>query len=310
MPDIPGEVIALITVLSWSIGIFPFTEAAKRVGAGPLNKYRLLLAWLIISILLLVWKHLKPADLFILPNSNHYLWFIVSGIIGFTLGDYFGLSSFAILGPKLASVYTTFAPVFALFGGIFLLDETINGIGIAGIFTTLAGVIWLSLSKKDNFHAKSSGFDRNTKGILFAITGAACQGLGLVLSKKGFQSGEIQSLHAVWLRLLGGFSGALLLSVIAGNLKAYFIPVWKNEKNMLPFMIAGTLFGPVIGVSLSLITIQKMEVAAAQTIFALMPVIVLPLNVVIYKEKITISSLLACLTAIAGVILIVWRNSI
>ena len=75
-------------------------------------------------------------------------------------------------------------------------------------------------------------------------------------------------------------------------------------------MFLGTLFGPVMGVSLSLLAIQHMEVAAAQTIFALLPIVVLPINYFYYKEKITIQAIGACLIAILGVVILIWRNSL
>ena len=63
-----------------------------------------------------------------------------------------------------------------------------------------------------------------------------------------------------------------------------------------------------MGVTLSLLTIQKLEVAVAQTIFALLPLFVLPISLIIYKERITSQSVFACLLALVGVLLLIWRN--
>jgi len=73
-------------------------------------------------------------------------------------------------------------------------------------------------------------------------------------------------------------------------------------------MLVGTLIGPIAGVTCSLYAIQKLEVAVAQTIFALLPIFVLPVNLFVYKEKITIQSVFACITAIFGVLILIWRN--
>jgi len=70
------------------------------------------------------------------------------------------------------------------------------------------------------------------------------------------------------------------------------------------------LLGPVTGVTLSLFAIQKLEVAVAQTIFALLPLFVLPINYLFYKEKITFQSIFACLIALTGVVLLIWRNTL
>jgi len=236
----------------------------------------------------------------------------LSGIVGFTIGDYFSFSSFKILGPKLGSLYTTIAPGAALLAGYLILDQTMNLIGVFGILITIGGVIWLTLSKKDKKASEKAGFERDTKGILFGIIGALCQGTGLVLSKLGMDSysEKLPTLHAVWIRLLFAFGAAFLIAIVSGRMKANSMPVFKNQNNGLPYMFLGTLFGPVLGVSLSLLAIQHLSVATAQTIFALLPIVVLPINYFYYKEKITIHAVFACAIAVLGVFVLIWRDSI
>ncbi len=308
--NLSGEVIAVLTTLCWSLGIFPFTEAAKRIGAAPLNQYRLLLAWIIISVILFFSNDLNIIQLFTTPQSYHYIFLGLSGIIGFSIGDYCSFTSFKLLGPKLGSLYTTFAPGAALIIGYIALNETINFIGLIGILITIGGVIWLTFSKKDAYEASKIGYKRDQKGIIYGIIGALCQGTGLVLSKYGmdYYSEKLPTMHAVWIRLLFAFAGAFIISILFGKLKSNSKPIFTNEKNNLPFLFLGTLLGPVMGVTLSLLAIQQLEVAVAQTIFALLPLFVLPISLIVYKEKITLQSVFACFIALTGVLLLIWRN--
>lgn len=306
-----GELIAILTTLCWSLGIFPFTEATKRIGAAPINQWRLLLAWLIISIILIINNSITVTQLFSNPQPNHFLFLGLSGIIGFTIGDYCSFTSFKLLGPKLGSLYTTFAPGAALSIGFIVLGEKINLIGIVGILITIGGVIWLTLSKKDKAAAELAGFKRDKKGIIFGIIGALCQGTGLVLSKYGmdFYAEKLPTMHAVWIRLMFAFTTAFIVSLFAKKLIQNSKPIFANQNNAIPFIIMGTFLGPVAGVSLSLLAIQKMEVAVAQTIFAMLPIFVLPINLFVYREKITIQSVFACIVAILGVMILIWRNN-
>lgn len=308
--NLSGELIAILTTLCWSLGIFPFTEAAKRIGAGPLNQYRLLLAWIIISVILFFFNDLNIIQLFATPQPYHYIFLGLSGIIGFSIGDYCSFTSFKLLGPKLGSLYTTFAPGAALIIGYVALNETINFIGIIGILTTIGGVIWLTFSKKDAYEASKIGYKRDRKGIIYGIIGALCQGTGLVLSKYGmdYYSEKLPTIHAVWIRLLFAFIAAFVVSILLGKLKSNSKPIFTNEKNNLPFLFLGTILGPVMGVTLSLMAIQQLEVAVAQTIFALLPLFVLPISLIVYKEKITLQSVFACFIALTGVLLLIWRN--
>jgi drug/metabolite transporter (DMT)-like permease len=307
-----GVIIALLTTVCWSIGIFPFTEASKRFGTAALNQYRLFLGWLVISILIICFYPISIIGLFSIPQFNHYLFLGLSGIIGFTIGDYFSFTSFKILGPKLGSLYTTIAPGASLLAGFLILGQTMNFVGVIGICITIGGVIWLTLSKKDKKASEKAGFERDPKGIIFGLIGALCQGTGLVLSKLGMDSYEekLPTLHAVWIRLLFAFGAAFFIAIVTGRMKANSMPVFKNQNNGLPFMFLGTLFGPVLGVSFSLLAIQHLSVATAQTIFALLPIVVLPINYFYYKEKITIQAIFACAIAVLGVFVLIWRDSI
>lgn len=305
-----GELLAIITTLCWSIGIFPFTAATIRIGAAPINQYRLILAWVIISLILIFVNSISVTELFTRPHFYHYLILGLSGIIGFTLGDYCSFTSWTLLGPKLGSLYTTFAPGASLIAGYLILGEKINFIGVCGIIITVGGVIWLTLSKKDKAAADKVGFSRNKKGIVYGIIGAICQGTGLVFSKLGMDwyPDKLPTMHVVWIRLLFAFLAAFISSLFLKKLIQNSKPIFQNKNNGIPFMLLGTLLGPVMGVSFCLMAIEKIEVAVAQTIFALLPIFVLPISLFVYKEKITGQSVFACMTAVLGVMILIWRD--
>ena len=309
-----GIIIALVTTLCWSIGIFPFTEAAKRFGTSALNQYRLFLGWILISFIACFYYSVSPVYLVTSPTWHNYFYLGLSGIIGFTIGDFCSFNSFKMLGPKLGSLYTTIAPCATLILGAIILDEKINVIGIMGMLITVGGVVWLTLSKKDALISQKLGFARNRKGIIFGIVGALCQGSGLVLSKLGFQKTteltELPTLQAVWIRLLFAFTAAMLVSFFSRSFIKNSKIVLTNQNKGLKFMFAGTLLGPVAGVTLSLTAINYLKVAEAQTIFALLPIFVLPLNYFFYKERISLLSVLASLLAVCGVFILIWRDKI
>jgi drug/metabolite transporter (DMT)-like permease len=273
-----------------------------------------LLAWILITLIATIYYQVSPLNLATSPTAHNYFYLGLSGIIGFTIGDFFTFNSFKMLGPKLSSLYTTIAPCAALIFGMIFLNEEIGLLGIAGMLVTIGGVIWLTLSKKDASAASEKGFTRSAAGIASGIAGALCQGCGLVLSKLGFQKTseliEIPTLQAVWIRLLFAFTGAMVIAFFTGKFRENFRTVISNKDKGLKYMVAGTILGPVAGVSFSLLAISRLKVAEAQTIFALLPVFVLPLNYFFYREKITLPAILACLTAVTGVFILIWRDYI
>ena len=87
-------------------------------------------------------------------------------------------------------------------------------------------------------------------------------------------------------------------------------PILRNENKGVLYAVMGTIFGPVVGVSFSLYAVSLIDASVAQTIFSLVPVCVLLLGYMVYREKLTVMSVLSAIVAIAGVIVLIWREQI
>src|SRR3989304_1559519 len=164
MTNYQGELFAFCTTLCWSIGIFPFTEAARRLGPNSVNHFRILLAVLLLSVICFFFLPYNINSFFSQTLNEHWFWFGLSGIIGLAFGDYFGFTAFAILGTRIGSIFTTLSPAAALLLGYFLIHEKINLIGILGILITIGGVIWISFSKSQTSSLKDYGLGSIRKG--------------------------------------------------------------------------------------------------------------------------------------------------
>ncbi len=304
-----GIFFALLTMLSWSICIFPFTQAARRLGSNTLNHFRLLLAIIFLAIANLVLNKEEFFSVFSFSYSYFWLWLGLSGIVGLTIGDFFAFKMYAILSPRIGSVLTTLSPAATLIAGYLLLGETINGIGIAGMILTMIGVMSISLGRVEREKIPDHGHGSIFAGIVFGILSAICQGVGLVLSKKGMVHEEmvVSSLPATFIRIIIAFFSLFLFTVVQGKLAAISRPVFRNQNGGIKFAILGTIFGPFLGVCLSLYTISNMDVSVGQTIFSLMPVCALLISVLFFKEKITLRSLFGIVVAISGVMILIWR---
>jgi drug/metabolite transporter (DMT)-like permease len=56
-------------------------------------------------------------------------------------------------------------------------------------------------------------------------------------------------------------------------------------------------------VSLSLFAVQHATTGVASTIMSIMPIIIIPVSVVMFKEKVTVKEIIGAVIAIAGVAL-------
>ncbi|MBX7206074.1 MAG: DMT family transporter [Bacteroidia bacterium] len=307
-----GLIAAFITVLSWACGTLAFTNASRLLSAGLLNKFRLMLALFSLTIIASVADAKNPAELITSPSLQNWLWLGLSGLVGLSIGDYFIFVALRIMGARRGSLFSTISPAASLLTGYFILGESINLIGIGGMLITTYGIFTILNHQSEKEEVKQDKQGSYTKGILMGIASAVCQGFGLVLAKKGMMQDGIQtisSIDAAWIRMLFGFGSLFLIDILRQRDVRFVLPLLK-DKQALKYTLLGTLFGPVIGVSLSLYAASHVEVSLAQTILSLTPVMVLPLAALIYHTKITLHMWLGVLIAIMGVVVLIWRNEI
>jgi drug/metabolite transporter (DMT)-like permease len=144
---------------------------------------------------------------------------------------------------------------------------------------------------------KQVKFSHPISGILFVFGGALGQAVGLVFSKVGM--GSYNAFAATQIRVLVGFIGFLVLIFLRGM----WPRVWKFMKSpaaMKPLFV-GSVFGPFIGVSFSLLAVQHTQAGVASTIMAIVPVLIIPPAIVFFKEKVTLKEIVGAVIAVCGV---------
>lgn len=149
------------------------------------------------------------------------------------------------------------------------------------------------------------------KGILLGIGAALGQGFGIVLSKigmnhysiaaKGTEVASYIPFAATQMRIISGAIGFALIILITRRTGT----VWAGikDKKAMGATFMGAIFGPFVGVSLSLMAVQYTNTAIASTIMATTPIIILIPYILFYKKKITLVELAGAVLSVGGVAL-------
>ena len=147
------------------------------------------------------------------------------------------------------------------------------------------------------------------KGILLGIGGALGQGLGIVLSKQGMNHYAIAAegsevagyipFAATQMRIITGIIGFALIIIFTGHLKT--LKSSFKDKKALSAVFGGSVFGPFIGVSLSLMAVQHTNTAIASTIMATTPILIIVPYVLFYKKKVTAIEIAGAILSVVGV---------
>jgi len=290
-----GELAALATSLSFSFGSSSFTLAGRRIGSLVVNRIRLIFAVIFLSL-----THWVTLGTFIPLNiaPERWFWFGLSGIVGLVIGDIFLFQSFVLVGPRIAMLMMSLAPVIAALEARAFLDESLKGGQILGILLTLAGIMWVVVDGK-----KKNGGTRNYKrGIILGLGAAIGQASGLVLAKRGF-GGEFSPISANLIRMLCAMVVLWIITLLQGQIKSTVQTLYRDKKGVL-FAGMGAFFGPFLGVTLSLFAVQHIEVGVASTLTSLPPIFLLPIGYFFFKEDFSWGSIAGTFLALGGVALL------
>jgi|YNPNPStandDraft_1061719.scaffolds.fasta_scaffold03647_2 drug/metabolite transporter (DMT)-like permease len=291
-----GEFAALLTAFCWAGSSLLFTASSRVLGALNTNRVRLVFAVLFLTAAHFLSKgSLLPFE----AGVERWLWLGLSGIIGLTLGDAFLFHSFVLLGTRIATLIMTGVPVISTLIAWIFLGEVLSITKIMGIGITVAGIALVILEQSSNGKNKIKERKSFLLGISTGVGGAICQAVGLVLAKRGM-AGNYPALSAVVIRMIIGMTVLWMITLFTGQLRKVLQQIYQNRQ-ALKFVAGGSIIGPVIGVWLSLVSIQATFVGIASTLMALTPVILLPVAKWGYKENLSSRAVLGTLISIVGV---------
>ena len=294
-----GEIAALTTAFFWTITAISFEIAGKKVGSLSVNLIRLVIAFTFLTLYNLAVRGLPfPID----ATAEQWFWLSISGIVGFVLGDLFLFQAYVVIGARISMLIMALAPFIAAIIGWFVLGETMSGQQFLALMLTFSGICIVVLKRpidENGDKMKKLRFKYPLAGLLLAFGGAVGQGGGLVLSKLGM--GNFDPFAASQIRVLTGIVGFTLIFIFLRRLNETVQSV-KNKRAML-FITLGAFFGPFLGVSFSLLSVQHTTTGIASTIMSIVPILIIPASVFIFKEKFNLTELLGAVISLAGVTL-------
>ena len=294
-----GEIAALVTSFCWSLTSVQFTLAGRRIGSEAVNRARLVLATLFLSLAhLLLYGKLWPTHV----EPFRWGWLGLSGTFGLVLGDSCLFQSFLLIGPRLAMLLMTLTPVISALLAWGLLGETLLPAEIGAILLTVGGIAWVVLERGP---VQGSPVKSEKKqyglGVLLGVGGALGQALGLVMAKQGLV-GDFSPLSATLIRMAVAMSVIWLLTLVRGRVGATWRALEDGRARLL--LAGGALTGPTLGVWLSMFAVQNAPVGIASTLMALSPILMIPLAHWIFHERSSRRSIAGTVVALAGAAII------
>ena len=307
MPHI-GEIISLIVALSWTVTALFADKASHRLGSMTTNVIRLVLASVFLGAILWIGLgHPYP----VYADAKAWAWLAASAVVGYVFGDWCLFNCYLSIGARFGQLFMTLAPPMAAIAGWIILGETLTWKSMFAMGITLLGIAISILSRGEGRHVRLT---LPLKGVLLGLGAGLGQGVGLVLSKVGMEHyatlvpadapaamGTLLPFASTMIRAIVGSLGFLLLMTLqrqTAQLKAAF-----HDRVGMRYALIVTLFGPVLGVSLSLMAVHYTSAGIASTLMALTPVFILIPYAFVYHQRISAREFLGVVVSMTGVAL-------
>jgi drug/metabolite transporter (DMT)-like permease len=235
------------------------------------------------------------------------------------------------VGARLSTLLMTVTPPVAAALAWVFLDEPLGAWTITGIAVTLLGIAWVVMERPEparlgaettpagQRRVKAPGYKF---GLTFGALAGVCQAVGLILSKRGMghtrldASAHLDPWSATLVRVTFGAAAICALAVIhragfSAIVRGAPIPATRRNGNRLPanreigtalaMLSIGAILGPVTGVWLSLVAIDRADAAIAATLMAMTPVLILPFAAWLERDRISWRAIMGAAVAVLGV---------
>ena len=296
-----GELISIGVAFSWTATALLSEFGSKRLGNLTLNVLRMALALVFSLVLFLV---VTGSPLPAGASSEACFWMLLSGLVGYVIGDFCLFQCYIIIGSRFGQLFMTLAPLAAALMAWVTLGQQMTVMSIVAMLVTLFGIS-VSVLGRGEKHKVSLKLPLN--GVLFAIGAALCQGVGLVLSKIGMDHYETDAAMPDWLipfsanfyRCVAGIIGFAILHYFHDGMAPFRDAL--HDKKGLSVAIATTIFGPFVGVGFSLMAVQYTAAGIASTLMAMTPIIIILPSYWLFHEKITWKAVVGAFISVIGV---------
>jgi drug/metabolite transporter (DMT)-like permease len=295
---------AIITTFLFATSAVCAGRSTRLLGGSVANFARLTLA----TVFLAIWAHGFGQGL----GGGAMRWFVLSGIIGFGMGDLALYGAYPRIGPRLGVLMClcVSVPISAIIEFVWL-GTRLSMAQVFWITLILTGVVMAVVPERTKMDHKRQWLS----GILMGVVAALGQGSGAVLTRKGYMVSTSLGLHvdggtAAYQRILGGMG--LTLLVLGGVRIVTKIRHSRSNapraesslpwKRAWPWVLINSLSGPAIGVACFQWALAVAPTGIVLAIVATTPLAVIPLTWVIDKERPHIYSLFGGLLAVAGAV--------
>ena len=239
--SIPGEVLALMAALFWSIAIIIFKSLSQKISPFLINALKNTIALICFIITLSILE--IPFSVF---ESHEYIIFIISGILGMGIADAIFIYSLSKIGANRIAILNCFEPIAVYCFTFFLLGTSLSVLESIGFIIVIISILVISYEKdQDDIDPKIK-----RQGILLQICAILCSALSMVMIKDILNIHRADVNSIIWIavfRLFIGFIVSWGIFLCLKNTRKLLAAI--KEKTIIIKIITSSVFGTFMALS-------------------------------------------------------------
>jgi drug/metabolite transporter (DMT)-like permease len=287
-----GELAAFCTAICWTTGAIFFEQGLKRIGVLSVNFIKVIIASILLSVTAAFMRGMPlPVDA---PLAS-WIYLSLSGLIGFVITDIFLFSAYSTVGPRIAMLFMALSPPMTAGIAYLFLGESLGKRGLFGMVFVIIGIFVTVFGKQSSLDFLKIAKD-DRRGYLFASIASFGQSMGMNLAKLGIADYNVVS--GTQIRAFTAIIGFGLVSLVFDRGKG-IRKAFKSVEGLKNTAI-GAVFGPFLGVTLSIFAIQRIRAGIVSTFIGLTPILIIFPELLILKKKIKPLEIAGAVIAVAG----------
>jgi drug/metabolite transporter (DMT)-like permease len=294
-----GVLAALVTTVLYSFSAIAGSRLSRKLGGAEAIFLRIAVA----TALLALNAHTRGGGF----GGAALPYFLLSGLIGFGIGDLALYYAYPQIGSRLAmiTVHCLAAPLAAFVEWLWL-GTALTIFQVCCTLLILLGVA-IALAPREHLHLSRKAL---ALGFSLGFISALTQAFSSVISRKAYLVArlahqEIDGMTAAYQRIVAGF-------VLAGI--GYGFDRWKRRsdpaeqpfferlRGLWKWLAVNSTSGAVLGVSFFQLALSKAPTGIVLPIVALTPLAIIPLSQRFENERPTVRSLAGGALAVGGVV--------
>lgn len=280
-----GLAAALGSAAAWALGSILFKRLGEKISSVSLTFAKGLLSVFLLGLVL-------PLTGFVWLDTQAILLLVFSGLLGIALGDVLFFEALQDLGPHALIVLATVGQVITAVLAVAILGDRPSVMAWIGILLVVSGVVVVLYARLKSESGKS-----NWRGIVLGLGAVLSMSVSIIILKQGLDS--VSTIQATFIRMVAGTVGLFVLGAMTNRLGDW-TTAFRQPRLFGSFLVAVCVvtFG---GFWLSLVGVKYLDVSVANTLGSTEPLFVLPMAVVLLKERIPYTAIAGTSIAVLGI---------